>query len=164
MFAGVPAALPLNVTLCVSVENCHVTVPPAVMSTCAGTKCSPVFAWTVAVAPAGATVTPVDPAMPLIVAVIVAVPTLITETNPVPFTVATDGLDVVQAALSPVTTLPLASVADAANCIVPPSATADDGSVIDTVVTGPAGVTVGPPPQPHAGMNSMIAIALSART
>ena len=73
-----------------------------------------------------ATVIRAVPVFPLDVAVIVADPGANPVTNPVAETVAIDGLELDQAAVRPVSTVPLASLMVATNCLVCPVATVAD--------------------------------------
>src|SRR5260370_42659464 len=137
MFAGVPVAVVVNVTLCGVAANAQVTEPPAVMSTCAGSNVKAVVAWTVADAGTAATVSAFVPGTLLIIAVIVAPPGAMPVTNPLVFTLATDAFDDVHVTGSPLTAIPLASAAAALSCIVPPTTSLVDGAVTETVATAP---------------------------
>jgi hypothetical protein len=161
MFAGVPVAVVVNVTLCRVAWNAQVTEPPAVMSTCDGSNVIAVVAWTVADEGTVATVSCFDPTIPLTVAVIVTVPAATPDTTPLEFTVATAVFDDAHVAVSPVTTFPLASDGAAASCRVPPVTTVVDGALTDTVVTAP--MTVGPVvlSPPHALRKNKVAKPLN---
>src|SRR5438094_4656911 len=81
------------------------------------------------------------PLLPSDVAVMVAEPTAAPVTNPLPSTVATDGLSVDQVITRPDNGLPFASLGVAVSCTVSPTATLAGDGVTVTEATG-ASVTV----------------------
>src|SRR5207248_1379256 len=81
------------------------------------------------------------PLLPSDVAVMVAEPTAAPVTNPLPSTVATDGLSVDQVITRPDNGLPFASLGVAVSCSVCPTCTLAGDGVTATEATG-AGVTV----------------------
>jgi hypothetical protein len=84
----------------------------------------------------GETVTMAVPVFASLVAVIVASPALTDVTNPVEFTVATDGLLLVHVTVLPESASPLASLKTADAWVVCPMNMLDTVSETDTVATG----------------------------
>jgi hypothetical protein len=110
-----------------------------------------------------------DPAIPSLVAEIVAPPGAVAVTKPVLFTVATDAALVVQATLRPVSAVPDASRGVAANCDVDPTLIGDVPQVTETDATAAGGggggagggvviVSVPAPPQPASRKSAASAV------
>jgi len=76
------------------------------------------------------------PLCPSLVAVMVAEPAVTPVTSPLPLTVATDPLLLVQTIERPVSTFPDASLVVAASCTVWPASTLADAGLTATVATG----------------------------
>src|SRR5256885_14128562 len=95
------------------------------------------------------------PLLPSDVAVMVAEPTAAPVTNPLPSTVATDGLSVDQVITRPDNGLPFASLGVAVSCTVSPTATLAGDGVTVTDATGashPATADVALRPSPAGGL------------
>jgi hypothetical protein len=88
------------------------------------------------------TVTVVEPLFPSLVAVIVAVPAATAVARPVPETVATDGVPLLQAIVRPVSGFPPTSLVAAVSWNAPPGLTLTVPGVTTTVLTGIVTVTV----------------------
>ena len=88
------------------------------------------------------TVTLAEPLLPSLVAVITAGPALTPLTSPVPSTVATTALSLVQSTVRPLNTLPFASRRVAVSCTVCPTATLAVAGVTVTDATGAFDTTV----------------------
>src|SRR5215207_7210075 len=98
-------------------------------------------------------VTPREPVLPSIVAVIVAGPAATPLTRPLLLTVAVAALDVVHVTVFPVSVLPFASRAVAESCAVCPTEMSPEGAETSTVAT--AGGPEDSPP-PHATVNASV--------
>src|SRR6185437_12033278 len=86
------------------------------------------------------TVTPIEPTLPSLVAVIVAVPAFTPLTSPE--TASTDAMvasELLHAIVRPVRTFPLASLVVAVACVVAPTTMLDEVILTETVATGAGG-------------------------
>ena len=114
----------------------------------------------------GMTVMAADPAIPSLVAVIVAGPGAMAVTRPVPLTVATEAAFVLQVTVRPVSAVPDASRGVAASCAVAPTVIGDVLPLTETDATaaggGGGGVTVSLPGLLHAASRSRPASAVRA--